>query len=70
MSQIVEDECPRVLINRDLVGDFIESISNESENYRDIFIKGECDDACIKLAKKLGYYDDLLALIESLNIKA
>ena len=65
LSQLVDDDCPRVLINRDLVGDFVESICDENENYRDIFIEGECDEACINLAQKLGYYDELSALINN-----
>ena len=65
LSQLVDDDCPRVLINRDLVGDFVESICDENENYRDIFIEGECDEVCINLAQKLGYYDELSALINN-----
>ena len=38
LHSIVDENCPRILINRELVGEFTETI-NDKDNYRDIFIK-------------------------------
>lgn len=65
LSQLVDDDCPRLLINRELVGSFTESVSNPESNYRDVFLEGNCDDGCLELAKKLGYYDELIELMKS-----
>ena len=64
LSTIVDEECPRILINRDLVGDFVNSLYNPDDNYRDLFIQADCDEGCLKLAKTLGYLEDLNKLIK------
>jgi len=53
------------LINRELVGDFVESISSPKDNQRDVYIEGDCDTGCLELAKSLGYSEELLHLVKS-----
>jgi len=38
LHSIVNENCPRILINRELVGDFLDTI-NDNSNIRDVFIK-------------------------------
>lgn len=60
-----------------MVGDFVDTVSDEEENYRDIFIKGDIDNACRDFAKHLGmdkeledlYRDDHERLENILNSK-
>lgn len=65
LHSIVNDDCPRVLINRELVGDFVDTVSDKAENYRDVFIKGNIDDACREFAKHLGMAEELEELVKS-----
>ncbi|CAL8144023.1 unnamed protein product [Orchesella dallaii] len=55
----VPDDCPRVLINREIVGTaphmFARGMNFKSERNRDIAILGDCDDGVRKLAKALGW---------------
>jgi NAD-dependent deacetylase sirtuin 2 len=60
----VKDDCPRLLINNELVGDWIDYEEDPDSNYRDVVIKGFCDESCMKLAKELGWDNDLKNLIE------
>lgn len=63
----VNDECPRLLINREKVGDWAVYDRDEDEaklNYRDVFLQGDCDEGCRKLAELLGYKDELQNLIK------
>ena len=62
LAYMVDDDCPRILINRDLVGDFIDSINEPDSNTRDVFIQGDCDAGCFKLAKYLGLTKELIEL--------
>ncbi len=64
LTQLVDDDCPRLLINRELAGDFIYSLSYPEDNNRDVYIKGDCDIGCLDLAKSLGYLDELLKLVK------
>ena len=48
---LVEKECPRLLVNRDPVGNFL--YDDPERNYRDVFLPGECDETCIKIASLL-----------------
>ena len=60
-----------------MVGDFVDTVSDEEENYRDIFIKGDIDNTCRDFAKHLGmdkeledlYRDDHERLENILNSK-
>ena len=54
--------CPRVLFNRERVGNF-------DENYGDIICEGDCDDAVLLLARELGWEEELLELNESTRIQ-
>lgn len=60
----VKDECPRLLINRDLVGDWELYADDPKSNYRDACFQGNCDDGCLKLAELLGWEKDLKNLIK------
>ena len=62
----VKDDCPRLLINRDLVGDW-EYYYEEcpDKNYRDVAFKGDCDEGCLKLAELIGLKQELLDLVKS-----
>lgn len=60
----VKDDCPRLLINRELVGDWQTYEDEPSANYRDVSFQGNCDDGCEKLAELCGWKDDLEKLIK------
>ena len=64
----VRDECPRLLVNRDLVGDWRAYADDEaaesSHNYRDVCFIGTCDDGSVRLAELLGWKTDLDKLID------
>lgn len=55
----VKIDCPKLLINRDLVGEWQHYNSNPDENYRYVAELNECDSACLKLAKLLDLDKDL-----------
>ena len=49
----VSSDCPRILINRELVGDFIgrSGISSRGGSTgRDLFLQGDCDDSVQKIS--------------------
>lgn len=63
----VGDSCPRLLVNRELVG--LESRGayrgfriGEERNYRDVFYEGDCDVGLEALCKDLGWAEDLAQL--------
>jgi len=60
IPDFVGTECPRVLINRELVGNFV--LPGEDDKSRDIFEKGNCDDGVLKLCKLLGWEEELMNL--------
>lgn len=68
LVNFVRPECPRLLINRDLVGDWATYESAEDDqhhhedNYRDVAFLGDCDDGCDRLAELLGMKDELQKL--------
>lgn len=78
----VDQSCPRVLINRDEVGDsgmlgsFLTNLlhlnpefGSSSNTSRDVFLQGDCDKICLQLAEKLGWKDELTKLVEETNKK-
>lgn len=48
--------CPRVLINRDLVGEWDRKNIN---NYRDVALLGDCDKIYLELADLMGFKNEL-----------
>lgn len=81
LANKVDSKCPRLLINRDPVGDpnmfgsFITSVLGLNPNFqsghnntkRDVFLQGDCDEGCMRLARMLGWEDELKSLIENGN---
>ncbi len=60
----VRDDCPRLLINRELVGqnELLRALGlstgsdfDPTQGTRDVFWEGMCDDGCQSLADKLGW---------------
>jgi len=58
----VPDSCPRLLINREIVGTashmFAKGMNFKSERNRDIAVLGDCDDGVRKLVKALGWEEE------------
>jgi len=59
----VGDLVPRVLVNREKVGNF--EFDVEKGNYRDVAALGLCDEMVYSICEKLGWEKDLLDLIVS-----
>jgi NAD-dependent SIR2 family protein deacetylase len=52
--------CPRILLNRELVGNFKISDDNDVDDYdRDLFECGNCDDSILSIAKVLSWDKEL-----------
>ena len=63
LPEQVSERCKRVLLNRELVGDFeLGDDEDENENVRDFFCQGDVDDSIAKLAQLLGWHDELKQL--------
>lgn len=70
----VSDTCPRLLLNREKVGQRDRLMQllgigpgldfDSSSNIRDVLFLGDCDEGCLKLAEKLGWGDELKNLVE------
>jgi len=63
---------PRLLVNRDSAGTCVEltngfrfHLTEEGQNWRDVWHQGDCDSGCRALAAALGWAEDLEALIRS-----
>lgn len=54
----VSKSCPRLLINRELVGNFK---IDKRDNIRDTFYAGNADDGCLLLAESMGIKDKVVA---------
>lgn len=78
----VDNNTPRLLINRDKVGDpnmfggFITKLlglnpdfDSDSTNSRDVFFQTDCDQGCYELSALLGWEDELKRLIAEQNAK-
>jgi NAD+-dependent protein deacetylase sirtuin 2 len=63
LSELVRRDCPRLLINNQLVGDF-EFTIRAPDNYRDVHFKGNCDDGCLRLAELLGWKQELIEMFK------
>ena len=66
IPEMVKSHTPRVLMNRELVGDF--APPGAEGNYRDVFEEGNCDDSVKKLCSFLGWEEELLELNEKTKI--
>ena len=51
----VRKDCPRVLLNRELVGQF----AYPGLSDRDLYLEGDCDDAVLNLCGLAGWSQDL-----------
>lgn len=71
--------CPRLLINRDLVGHLDQPDPpawfgnvgfrfSRDDNYRDVFLPAACDDGVIEICAKLGWSHELHALLSSFPV--
>lgn len=58
LQNLVTDACPRLLVNREQVGD----LDFGEDNIRDALHLGDCDDAVLHLAELLGWAEDLKAM--------
>ena len=76
----VDFDCPRLLINREEVGDpnmfgsMLTSLfglnpdfGSDDNRHRDYFLQGDCDDNCLHLAKRLGWEQELLDMMRQRN---
>ncbi|KAI9189129.1 hypothetical protein H9P43_000557 [Blastocladiella emersonii ATCC 22665] len=68
LVDFVERDIPRVLINRERVGDYgngtlgFDFEGKRQKIRRDVFLPGSCDDVVTELCELLGWKDDLIAL--------
>ena len=73
LVDLTRKDCPRLLINRDLVGDWqLSEVNPEAylrHNKRDVALKGDCDQACLKLVEELGFKNELVELIKKDEIR-
>ena len=80
LANKVDVNCPRLLINRDPVGDpnmlgagltslfgLNPNFGNKSNSHRDVFCQEDCDSACMKLATLIGWEDEFKKLISNGN---
>ncbi|XP_065168312.1 NAD-dependent protein deacetylase sirtuin-2 [Atheta coriaria] len=58
---------PRLLINKEEVGDSLEF--HDEHNTRDVLMLGDCDDQCQILAEKLGWSEELNELMKTEHAK-
>jgi hypothetical protein len=58
---------PRILINRDRVGEryLVRGFDFESPGTADVFLQGDCDDGCLTIAKLLNWEEDLERLMRT-----
>lgn len=72
LADKVSDECPRVLINREVVGELDEALCAlgytkgfdfGAGNYRDALYLGDCDAGVWELCRLLGWDQDLREMI-------
>ena len=74
IPEMVGKNCPRVLLNRELVGTFQKrnGMKTRRKNYdtsqRDIFHGGDCDDSIRSLCSILGWEEELDELNASTRV--
>lgn len=55
IPKFVMPDVPRILINRELVGDFqVQAVTNPNARKRDVFFEGDCNDGVRKLCELAG----------------
>ena len=76
----VEDDCPRLLINREKVGEVNKDAPvfvrwrmggfdfSEETNYRDALFLGDCDAGVTALCRELGWEDDLASRVRDFRL--
>ena len=66
----VSPDTPRLLINREKVAQGADGrrFNFEAGNYRDVFLGGNCDDGCEKLASMLGWEAELEAAVAQIGL--
>jgi len=57
----VSRSCPRILLNRELVGDFV------VRGKRDVYLQGDCDESVQKICKLAGWQKELENCYETLH---
>lgn len=80
LANKVDYNCPRLLINRDPVGDphMLGSLATSllgldpnfggtGNSHRDVFCQDDCDRTCMEIAEKLGWKQELEELIKNGN---
>ena len=76
LAKRVGNGCPRLLINRDEIGEsemsgmlswLLDPKFKIGIDSRDVFYQGDVDDGCLKLAELLGWKEDLEKLLEEEN---
>jgi NAD-dependent SIR2 family protein deacetylase len=67
IPQMLNSRTPRLLFNRELVGDF--APPGTDGNHRDVFHEGDCDDSARKLCCLLDWEDELLELNEQTKVQ-
>ena len=64
LIDFARQDCPRLLLNRDVVSDWALYENYPEKNTRDVSLIGDCDEGCWKLADMLGMKQELKDLIE------
>ncbi|GMH49981.1 hypothetical protein TL16_g00663, partial [Triparma laevis f. inornata] len=61
LASLVPKDVPRMLVNKELVGDFWDEKESEGgdTNYRDVVELGDCDDTIEAFSKLLGFQNEL-----------
>lgn len=67
IPQMLNSRTPRLLFNRELVGDF--APPGTDGNHRDVFYEGDCDDSVRKFCSLLGWEEELLSLNEETKLQ-
>ena len=63
---MVDRRVPRMLINRERVGESSHPRSFQfGPSSRDVFLQGDCDAGCLKVAEAMGWNEELLEMVKS-----
>lgn len=66
IPEMVHSRTPRILMNRELVGDF--AAPGTYGNHRDVYLEGDVDDSVRRLCRLLGWEQELLDLNEKTRL--